>query len=87
MKARARREPLLRRLLENVPEGESRVVQSKATRLRRELKDALIAKLILLDQTVAKRKHAENVLRNVLVTSLVAAAVLPSTGGIQWKET
>jgi hypothetical protein len=47
----------------------------------------VIAKLILLDQTVAKQKRAENVLRGVLVTSLVAAGVLPSTGGIQWKKT
>jgi hypothetical protein len=63
LKAKPMREPLLSRLLAGVPEIERRAVQSKASRLRREPKDALIAKLILLDQTVAKQKRAENALR------------------------
>jgi hypothetical protein len=67
LKAGARREPLLRQLFESVPKGERTAVQSKATRLRREPKDALIAKLILLDQTVAKQKRAENALREEII--------------------
>jgi hypothetical protein len=67
LKARPRREPLLRRVLESVPEGERRSLQSKMARLRRERKDALIAKLILLDQTVAKQKRAENALREEII--------------------
>jgi hypothetical protein len=46
--AQRRREPLLRRLLDGLPEGERRPIVSKVSRLRREPKDALIAKLILL---------------------------------------
>jgi hypothetical protein len=55
------------RLLAAVPGGECRAVQSKVARLRREPKDALIAKLILLDQTVAKQKRAENTLREEIL--------------------
>jgi hypothetical protein len=65
--AQRRREPLLRRLLEGLPEGERRSIVSKVSRLRREPKDALIAKLILLDQTVAKQKRAENALREEII--------------------
>ncbi|HEV2382192.1 MAG TPA: hypothetical protein VG206_20680 [Terriglobia bacterium] len=61
------REPLLMRLLAAVPVGQRRVVQSKVARLRREPKDALIAKLILLDETVAKQKRAENTLREEII--------------------
>jgi hypothetical protein len=67
LKAKPMREPLLSRLLAGVPEIERRAVQSKASRLRREPKDALIAKLILLDQTVAKQKRAENALREEII--------------------
>jgi len=66
-KSRRRREPLLMRLLAAVPGGERRAVQSKVARLRREPKGALIAKLILLDQTVAKQKRAENTLRDEIL--------------------
>ena len=66
-KSRRRREPLLVRLLAAVPGGERRAVQSKVARLRREPKDALIAKFILLDQTVAKQKRAENTLREEIL--------------------
>src|SRR5215472_5144932 len=66
-KSRRRREPLLMRLLAAVAGGERRAVQSEVTRLRREPKDALIAKLILLDQTVAKQKRAENALREEIL--------------------
>jgi len=66
-KSRGRREPLLMRLLAAVPGDERRAAQSKVARLRREPKDALIAKLILLDQTVAKQKRAENVLREEII--------------------
>jgi len=66
-KGRSRRRPLLTQLLGSVPEGERRAVQSKAARLRREPKDALIAKLILLDQAVARQKRAENALREEIL--------------------
>ncbi len=66
-KSSRRREPLLMRLLAAVPGGERRAIQSKVARLRREPKDALIAKLILLDQTVAKQKRAENTLREEIL--------------------
>jgi hypothetical protein len=66
-KSRHRREPLLMRLLAAVPGDERRAAQSKVARLRREPKDALIAKLILLDQTVAKQKRAENALREEII--------------------
>jgi hypothetical protein len=55
------------RLLAAVPGGERRAVQSKIARLRREPKDPLIAKLIFLDQTVAKQKRAENALREEII--------------------
>lgn len=66
-KTRRGREPLLVRLLAAVPGRERRAVQSKVARLRREPKDALIAKLILLDETVAKQKRAENTLREEIL--------------------
>ncbi len=66
-KTRRRREPLLMRLLAAVPEGERRAVQSKVARLRRESKDSLIARLIVLDQAVAKQKRAENTLREEII--------------------
>jgi hypothetical protein len=66
-KSRHRREPLLMRLVAAVPGDERRAAQSKVARLRREPKDALIAKLILLDQTVAKQKRAENALREEII--------------------
>jgi hypothetical protein len=50
-----------------VPGGERRAIQSKVSRLRREPKDALIAKLLLLDQTVGKQKRAENTLREEII--------------------
>ncbi len=67
LKARPRREILLRRVLESVPEGDRRGLQSKVARLRREPKDVLIAKLILLDQMVVKQKRAENALREEII--------------------
>jgi hypothetical protein len=55
------------RLLAAVPGGERRAVQSKVARLRREPKDSLIARLIVLDQAVAKQKRAENTLREEII--------------------
>ena len=66
-RARPRREPLLTRLLAGVPAGERRAAQSKVSRLRRESKDALIAKFVLLEQAVAKQKRAENALREEII--------------------
>ena len=67
LKAGPRREPRLRQLLDSVSNGERTAIQSKVTRLRREPKDALIAKLILLDQSVAKQKRVENALREEII--------------------
>ena len=67
LKSRRGREPLLMHLLAAAPGGERRAVQSKVARLRREPTDALIAKLILLDQTVGKQQRAENALREEIL--------------------
>jgi hypothetical protein len=60
-------EPRLTRLIESVPAEERRCIQSKVSRLRREPKDALIAKLVYLERTVAKQKLAENALREEVI--------------------
>ena len=42
-------------------------MQSKVSRLRREPKDALIAKLVSLERMVAKQRDAENRLREEIL--------------------
>ena len=60
-------EPLLTRLVESVPAEERRSIQSKISRLRRDSKDALIAKLVSLERIVAKQKLTENALREEVI--------------------
>jgi hypothetical protein len=60
-------EPLLTRLVEGAPEEERRRIQSKVSRLRRESKDTLIARLVSLERTAAKQKLAENALREEVI--------------------
>ena len=60
-------EPLLMRLVEGVPAEERRCIQSKVSRLRRESKDMLIAKLVFLERNVAKQNLAENALRDEVI--------------------
>ena len=60
-------EPLLKRLVESVPAAERRSIQSKVSRLRRDSKDALIAKLVSLERIVAKQKLTENALREEVI--------------------
>jgi hypothetical protein len=60
-------EPLLTRLVESVPAEDRRSIESKVSRLRRDSKDALIAKLVSLERTVAKQKVTENALRGEII--------------------
>jgi hypothetical protein len=60
-------EPLLTRLVESVSAEERRCIQSKVSRLRRDSKDALIAKLVSLERTIAKQKLTENALREEVI--------------------
>lgn len=60
-------EPLLTRLVESMPAEERRSIQSKVSRLRRDSKDALIAKLVSLERIVAKQKLTENALREEVI--------------------
>lgn len=73
-KLRCLPEPLLTRLAEGVPAGERRSIQSRVSRLRRESKDTLIAKLVFLERKVAKQKLAENVLRDEVIRLASGAA-------------
>lgn len=60
-------EPLLTRLFVGVSAEDRRSIQSKVSRLRRDSKDALIAKLVSLERIVAKQKLAENALREEVI--------------------
>ena len=66
-RARHLPEPLLTRLVESVSAEERRCIQSKVSRLRRDSKDELIAKLVSLERTVAKQKVTENALRGEII--------------------
>lgn len=60
-------EPILMELMKNSSVDEQKVLRSKTARLRRESKDALIAKLILLERAVAKQKGVEIRLRDEIL--------------------
>lgn len=62
-----RRNPQLTELLRGAPERERRSVRSKISRLRRETKDALIGRLIILERAVAKQRTVENLLREEIL--------------------
>lgn len=61
------RESLLMRLVDGASDQEKRSLRSKTFRLRRESKDSLIARLIVLERTVTKQKTAENLLREEIL--------------------
>ncbi len=61
------REPLLLQLIDGAPDQVKRSLQSRTVRLRRESKDALIARLISLERTVTQQKNAENLLREEIL--------------------
>lgn len=65
--ARQRRHLQLTELLRGAPERECRAVRSKISRLRRETKDALIARLITVERAVAKQRTVENLLREEIL--------------------
>jgi len=61
------RESLLMRLFDSSSDHDKRSLWSKTARLRRESKDALIARLISLERTVKQQKSAENLLREEIL--------------------
>jgi hypothetical protein len=62
-----RRHPLLTEIIRGAPEKERRAIHSKVSRLRREPKDGLIARLITLERAVVKQRAAENLLREEII--------------------
>ncbi len=60
-------QPALKQLIEGASAEERHSMQSKVSRLRREPKDALIAKLVSLERMVAKQRDAENRLREEIL--------------------
>jgi hypothetical protein len=62
-----RRNLQLTELVRGAPEQERRAVRSKVSRLRRETKDALIARLITVERAVAKQRTVENLLREEIL--------------------
>ena len=57
----------LTELVRGAPEQERRAVRSKISRLRRESKDVLIARLITIERAVAKQRTVENLLREEIL--------------------
>ena len=60
-------QPALRGLVANASVEERRGLQSKISRLRREPKDALIAKLVFLERAAARQRDVENRLREEIL--------------------
>ncbi len=60
-------QPALRALLANVSAGERRGLQSKISRLRREPKDSLVAKVVCLEGIATRQKDVENRLREEIL--------------------
>jgi len=60
-------QPALRALLANASAGERRGLQSKISRLRREPKDSLVAKVVCLEGTATRQKDVENRLREEIL--------------------
>jgi DNA invertase Pin-like site-specific DNA recombinase len=60
-------QPALRELVENASAGERHGLRSKISRLRRESKDALVARLVILDRAAAKQRDVENRLREEIL--------------------
>jgi len=66
-KAASLPEPALRQLVENAAAEERHSLRSKISRLRRESKDALIARLVSLERAAANQKDVENRLRDEIL--------------------
>jgi hypothetical protein len=60
-------QPALRALVANTSDEERRGLQSKISRLRREPKDSLVAKLVCLERAVTKQRDVENRLREEIL--------------------
>jgi hypothetical protein len=60
-------EPILMEMIRNASVDEQKSLRLKTARLRRERKDALIAKLISLERAVAKQKGVEIRLRDEIL--------------------
>jgi hypothetical protein len=60
-------QPALRALVANTSDKERRGLQSKISRLRREPKDSLVAKLVCLERAVTKQRDVENRLREEIL--------------------
>lgn len=60
-------EPLLAQTITAASLEEKRPLQSRIQRLRRETKDALIARVLLLERIVGQQKAAENALRDEII--------------------
>ena len=60
-------QPALRELVENASAEERRGLQSKISRLRRESKDSLVAKVVSLERAVARQREVENRLREEIL--------------------
>jgi hypothetical protein len=61
-------QPALRALVANASDKDRHGLQSKISRLRREPKDSLVAKLVCLERTVAKQGDIENRLREEILS-------------------
>jgi len=60
-------EPLLTQAIAGASQEETRRLRSRVERLRREIKDALIARILRLENTVKQQSAAENALRDEIV--------------------
>ena len=60
-------QPALRALVADASAEERRGLQSKISRLRREPKDSLVAKLVSLERAAAKQRDVENRLREEIL--------------------
>ena len=60
-------EPLLTQTIAAASQEETRRLRSRVERLRREIKDALIARILRLENTVKQQSAAENALRDEIV--------------------
>jgi hypothetical protein len=57
----------LRQIIENAPTEERHSLRSKISRLRRECKDALLARIVSLEATARKQRDIENRLREEIL--------------------
>ena len=60
-------EPEIRKIIENAPAEERHGLRSQISRLRRERKDSLVAKVVSLESTARKQRDIENRLREEIL--------------------